>query len=185
MHIISQLLHNCTSQTGYANNLVHKLTFLQLSDGYDMYYKWSHENCMNQACTHSLVSWNCFTKSVCVCMYTCIFAFLSVPTWTNILSIKAGKESLYYYVYAQVSSALKVGFFPELKPGVVIASSQTLRPAFLVNFSGILKLKTTVLHLVSIQGMRISLFGKWAWPTFTQTKMKSSLEALLEEFIIQ
>ena len=32
------------------------------------------------------------------------------------------------------------------------------------------------------QGMRISSFVKWAWPVLTRAKMKSSPEALLEEF---
>jgi len=90
-----------------------------------------------------LVSWNCFTISVCVyvCMYVCMYICLSVYvcmyvcmyiclsfrthvskpfTW----SLKAAcmqtinaKQSL-YYTHAQVSSASKVCFFPNRKPGV-------------------------------------------------------------------
>jgi len=63
------------------------------------------------------VSWNCFTKSVCV--YACIFVCLSAPTWVSMSkpftwnlkaackqTIKA-KQSL-YYTHAQASSPLKV-----------------------------------------------------------------------------
>jgi len=60
------------------------------------------------------------------------------------------KSSLYtrnkglYYPYAQVNSALKVGFFPGLKMWRS-NHSQTLRLAFIADFSGILQLENTTL----------------------------------------
>jgi len=83
--------------------------------------------------------------------------------------------------YIQVSFSSKVGFFSGLKMGHSY-HPQTSRPAFLVNFSGILKLKNTILGLIDTQEMCISLFEKWAWPVLTQTKMESSPEAFLGEF---
>ena len=78
--------------------------------------------------TH-LVSWNCFTKSVCVCvcMYVCMYICLSFCTHVSkpftwslkaacIQTIKA-KQSL-YYTHTQVSSPPKACFFPNRKPGV-------------------------------------------------------------------
>ena len=62
--------------------------------------------------------------------------------------------------YIQVSFSSKVGFFSGLKTGCS-DHLQTLRPAFLVNFSGVLQLKNTVLGLTGTQEMRISLFEKW------------------------
>ena len=76
---------------------------------------------------------------------------------------------------------MKVGFFSKLKTGHS-DHPQTLWPAFLVNFSGILQLKNTVLGLIGAHEMRISSFEKWACPVLTRTKMKSSPEALLENF---
>ena len=142
----------------------------------DLLIKWAW-HLLNQVCAHSrlstrLVSWNYFTKNVCVyvcmycmyvcmnvcmyvcmyvrmhvCMYVCmyvIFVCLSASTWANLLSMEVAcrkaikaKQS----TYAQVSSALKVGFFPESKTWNS-DRSQTLRLAFLVNFSGVLQLKT-------------------------------------------
>ena len=82
----------------------------------------------------------------------------------------------------QLSFSLKVGFFSGLKTGRS-NHPQTLRPAFLVDFPGILQLKNSVLGLIGTQEMRISSFEKWAWPIFMQTKIKSSPEALLGEFL--
>ena len=65
-----------------------------------------------------------------------------------------------YYTNAQVSSTLKVGFFPESKTWCSDCP-QTLRPAFLANLSGILQLKNAVLGLIGAQEMRISSFEKW------------------------
>ena len=95
-----------------------------------------------------------------------------------IQTIKA-KQSL-YYTHTQVSSASKVDF-SQSKTGCSDCP-QTSRPAFLVNYSGILQAKNSVLGLIGKQGMHILLFGKWTQPILTQTKMKSSPEALLEEF---
>jgi len=118
------------------------------------------------------------------CMYVrtvCIYVCMSPHTHVNkpiTWSLKAAciqtkaKQSL-HYTYAQVSSASKVFFFP--------GCSDHLGLAFLVDFSGTLQPKNSVLGLMDIQGMRILSFGKWAWPILTQTKMKSSQEALLEE----
>ena len=39
---------------------------------------------------------------------------------------------------------------------------QTSKPAFLVDSSGVLQPKNSILGLMGIQGMRISSFGKWA-----------------------
>ena len=89
-------------------------------------------------------------------------------------TIKA-KQSL-YYTHAQVSSPSKACFFLNWKPGV----STIPKPAFLVDFSGILQLKNSVLGLMGLQGMHISSFGKWVWPVLMRTKMKSSPKALLK-----
>ena len=130
------------------------------------------------------VSWNYFTKSVhvFVCMYICLSfrVHVSKPfAWSLkaacMQTIKA-KQSL-YYTHAQVSSPSKACFFPNQKP-----DPQTSKPAFPDNFSGVIQPKNSVLGLMGLQGMHISSFGKWAWPVFTRTKMKSSPKALLEEF---
>ena len=63
--------------------------------------------------------------------------------------------------YMQVSFSVKVAFFSGFKMGRS-DHPQTLRPAFLVDLSGILQLKKTVLNLIGTQEMRISLFKKWA-----------------------
>ena len=91
------------------------------------------------------------------------FFALSMKT-ACIQTIKA-KQSL-YYTYAQVISASKVGFFPHLK-NRHSNCPQNSRLAFLVDFSGILQLKNTVLGLIGIQEMLISLFEKWARPLLT------------------
>ena len=57
--------------------------------------------------------------------------------------------------YIQVSFCSKVGFFSGLKTGRS-DHPQTLRPAFLVNCSGILQLKNTALGLIGTQEMCIS-----------------------------
>ena len=131
-----------------------------------------------------------YEKCVCMCVCACIICFLSALMWANLL-LEAWKQPVYKYVvkskqslyctYTQVSSALKVGFFPQ---SCTQSSNRphTSRPASLVNFSGILQLKNSVLGLIGIQGMGISSFGKWVWPVLMQTKMKSSPEASLEEF---
>ena len=62
--------------------------------------------------------------------------------------------------YIQVNFCLKVGFFSGLKTGHS-DHPQTSRPAFLVDFSGILQLKNTVLGLIGTQEMCISLFERW------------------------
>ena len=82
--------------------------------------------------------------------------------------------------YAQVSSALKLGFFPRLKTWCSNCS-QTLRQAFLLNFSGILQPKTLYYRPHRHPG-NVSCHWK-AGVTHTYTnEMKSSPEALLEEF---
>ena len=62
--------------------------------------------------------------------------------------------------YIQVSFCSKVGFFSRLKTRRS-DHPQTLRLAFLVDFSGTLQLKNTVLGFIGTQEMRISLFEKW------------------------
>jgi len=81
----------------------------------------------------------------------CIFACLSIPTWASLLSMKAASiqtiSKVYnYYTFAQVSSALKVGFFLNLKPGV--ATVHRLQ-GLLVEFSSIIQLKNTILGLIA------------------------------------
>ena len=83
--------------------------------------------------------------------------------------------------YIQVSFSLKVGFFSGLKTWHS-EHPQASRPAFLVDFSGVLQLKNTVPDLVGTQEMYILSFGKLVQPILTRTKMKSSPEALLGEF---
>ena len=60
---------------------------------------------------------------------------------------------------------------------------QTSSVAFLVDFSGIVQLKNTKAGLLGLQEMRISLIGKWVWSVLMWTKMKSSPETFLEEFL--
>ena len=57
--------------------------------------------------------------------------------------------------YIQVSFCSKVGFFSGLKTGRS-DHSQTLRAAFLVDFSAVLQLKNSVLGLIGTQEMCIS-----------------------------
>ena len=78
-----------------------------------------------------------------------------------IQAIKA-KQRL-YYTYAQVNSALKVGYFPQTK---IWCSNrpQTLRLAFLVNFASVLQPKSSILGLIGIQEMLISSFEKGLEP---------------------
>ena len=59
--------------------------------------------------------------------------------------------------YIQVSFTLKVGFFSRFKTGRS-GHPQTSRPAFLVDFSGILQLKNTALGLIGTQEVCISSF---------------------------
>jgi len=63
--------------------------------------------------------------------------------------------------YIQVSFTLKVGFFSGFKTGCS-GHPQTSKPAFLVDLSGVLQLKNTVLGFIGTQEMRILLFKKWA-----------------------
>jgi len=56
-----------------------------------------------------------------------------------------------------------VGFFSNSEMGRS-DHPQALRQAFLVDFSGILQLKNTVLSLIGTQEMRNSSFEKWVWP---------------------
>ena len=62
--------------------------------------------------------------------------------------------------YIQVSFSLKVGFFSEYKIGHS-GHPQTLRTAFLVNFSSVLQLKNMVMGFIDTQEMRILSFKKW------------------------
>ena len=66
------------------------------------------------------------------------------------------KQSL-YYTHAQVSSASKMGFFPQSKTWCSNLP-QTSRLAFLVDFSGILQPKNSMLGLIGSQEMLISSF---------------------------
>ena len=128
-------------------------------------------------------------KSVCVlCMYICLF-FRTHVSKPYIWSLKAAciqiikaKQSV-YYTHAQASSASKVCFFPYGKQGRRSDSPQTSKPAFLVDSSGVLQPKNSVLGLISLQGMHAYLVGWKVSVTgiLTQTKMKSIPEALLEE----
>ena len=97
--------------------------------------------------TASLVSWNYFTKGVC--MYACIYICLSAPKWANLLlwSMKAAciqtikaNQSL-NYTHTQVSSASKASFLHQSKTRYS-DRPQTSRPAFLVGFSGVIQPKT-------------------------------------------
>ena len=114
-----------------------------------------------------LVSWNCFTKSVC--MYICLsfHTHASKPfTWSTkaaCVHIIKAKQSL-HCTYTQASSASKF-----LSPSKTGNSNhpQTLKPAFLVNSSGILQ------GLIGTQEMLILSFEKWAWPFLMRIKMKS------------
>ena len=63
--------------------------------------------------------------------------------------------------YVHVSFSLKVGFFSGFKMGHS-GHPQTLRPAFLVNFSGVLQLKNIILGFIGTQEMHILSFKKWA-----------------------
>ena len=92
-----------------------------------------------------------FSKK-CVCLFARLFVFQQPHKQTIIaLSCKSSlyaklkaKQSLYYtYAQVRVSSASKVGFFPISKTWCS-NHSQTLRPAFLVDFSGILQLKNSI-----------------------------------------
>ena len=132
-------------------------------------------------------------QKVCVfvCMYVCMYICLSFCTHVSkpftwslkaacIQTIKA-KQSL-YYTHAQVHETLLEGVFLSQSKTGRSDHPQTLKPAFLVNFSGTIQLKNSIVGLMGLQGMRISSFVKWAWPVLTWTKMKSSPKALLEEF---
>jgi len=83
---------------------------------------------LNQACAHSrhvpgfLKLF--YEKCVCVCMYVCMYICLSFCThvskpftWRACIQTIKAKQSL-YYTHAQVSSALKVSFFPNWKLGM-------------------------------------------------------------------
>ena len=74
-----------------------------------------------------------------------------------------------------------VGFFSGLKTRRS-DHPQTSRPASLVDFSGVLQLKNTVLGLIDTHEMQISLLEKLAWPVLMQMRIKNSPEALLGEF---
>ena len=63
--------------------------------------------------------------------------------------------------YILESLSLKVGFFSKLKIRLS-DHPYTSRPAFLVDFSGVLQLKNIVPGLIGNQEMHISSFGKWA-----------------------
>jgi len=84
--------------------------------------------------------------------------------------------------YIQVSFSLKVDFFSGFKTGHS-GHPQTSRPAILVDFSGVLQLKNTILGCIGTQEMSILSFKKWVLPVLMQMKMKSSPEALLREFL--
>ena len=126
-----------------------------------------------------LVSWNCFTKSVPVCSYVCMYICLSFRTHVSkpfTWSLKAAcmqtikaKQSL-YYTHAQVSSPLKACFFPNRKPGIATILRLQLfrRPAP--------KKQRTRPH--GPPGMRILSCGKWAWPNENEEQPKG----LLKEF---
>ena len=119
-----------------------------------------------------------------VCMYACIFVYFPHPReqafyWSlkaACIQIIMAKQNLCY-----TKLCLEGMFLSQSKTGRS-DRTQTSKPAFLVDSSGILQPKNSVLGLMGLQGMRISSFGKWAWPILTRTKMKSSPEALLEEF---
>ena len=61
--------------------------------------------------------------------------------------------------YVQLSFCLKMGFFSWFKMEHS-GHPQTSRPAFLVDFLGILQLKNTILGLINTQEMCISSFKK-------------------------
>jgi len=63
--------------------------------------------------------------------------------------------------YIQVSFSLNVDFFSGLKRYEAAMHPHTSRPAFLVDFSGVLQLKNTILDFIGTQEMRISSFKKW------------------------
>jgi len=69
-------------------------------------------------------------------LYSILYSYVYSILYTNTLK---AKQSL-YYTYAQESFASKVGFFPQSR-NRRSDHLQTLRPAFLVDFSGIPKPK--------------------------------------------
>jgi len=100
------------------------------------------------------------------------FFWIDTCEFTNIIIFT--KKSLYC-----TYTALPRRLLPQSKT----QCSNHPQPAFLVDFSGILQPKNSMLVLTGIQGMCISIvYKKWTRPVHNQMEMKSSLEALLEEF---
>ena len=91
-------------------------------------------------------------------------------------TIKA-KQSL-YYTHAQVSSASKVCFFPNRKPGVATIH-RLPKPAFLVDSSGVLQPKNSVLGLMGIhvsRGLESDVEGKEEGDSSHETECSSGFQ---------
>ena len=128
-------------------------------------------------------------KCVCVyvCMYVYLFVFLHPREQTFYLKLESSlytnKKGLTKPILHSCTGklCLEGEFLSQSKTGHS-DRPQTLKPAFLVDSSGVLQLKNSVLGIMGIQGMCISSFGKWAWPVLMQTKMKSSWRLCWKNF---
>ena len=115
-----------------------------------------------------------FKKCVCVwCMFVCLS---TLPTWANHKVVKTRNKG-YTKPVLHLSLLLRWVSFSQLKTWHSNCP-QTLRPVFLVKFSGVLQLKSTTLGLIGTQEMHISLFEKWVWRVLTQTNFRALLRTL-------
>ena len=107
-----------------------------------------------------LVSWNCFTKRVCV-----YYLFVFPHPREQIFYLKRESSPSLYYTYVQESFASKVAQLRNWSSD----HPQTLRPSFQATFfrRSTTEKQRRLLGLKSIQKMCISSFGKWAWPVAT------------------
>ena len=109
----------------------------------------------------------CVRVCVCVCMYVCMYFVFPHPCEQTfylkaacIQTIKA--KQIKPILHSCTGKLCLEGVFLSLSKTRHSDRPQTSKPAFLVDSSGILQLKNSLLDLMGLQGMRISLFGKWA-----------------------
>ena len=135
-----------------------------------------------------------YKKCMCVCIYVCMY----VCMYNHLFAFPHPREQTFYL---KLQSSLYTNNKGYRKPilhsrtgklsfeGIFLSQSktgssdhpQTSKPAFLVNFSGVLQAKNSALGLMGLQGMRISLFVKWAWPSKNEEQPKGFAGRILKK----
>ena len=132
----------------------------------------------------SITSWGCaefieiiFLKNVCLHLtYLPMFVCPYAPTHKSKFFTMVNTPCISAYILASCTSKLG-GFFPRWKT----RCGKWPQTGFPCGLFWHYTTENTEVGLSGSQEMRILSFGKWAWPIFMQTQIKSTLEALLKK----